>query len=358
MKKVIVKANVLVYLIFYVVVCLGSAGAEEQAFKDYVFAANEVSNAISVIDPKTLAVIKTIPIGDKDIHRPLYNGHIDPHGVIASPDGEMILITARGSSSLIMIDGKALEVLGYITTSGREPHACMFTPDGRQAWITVRGSDHIDVFDRGSKKIVAQIATGDGPGMVHFEPSGRYAFVSFQKRNVVSVIDTYNYSIVKEISVPGKFSPFLMVSTSERPFFWVIHKDVNKVSVIDPRKFEVVGTVDVGNKPNHVAFIVKGGVEYAYITIAKDNRIDVIEMKDKPRFIKPIAVGQEPHGIWADPEMKTIFVGHEISNEVWAIDVATDRILAKIPVGEKPIDVVYVRVWQDFKGRMLGKSGH
>jgi YVTN family beta-propeller protein len=345
-------------IVYFVIFIINSAIAQEQAFKDYVFAANEVSNTISIIDPKTLTVKKTVPIGDKDIHRPLYNGHIDPHGVIASPDGELVLVTARGSSSLIMIDAKALEVLSYVTTSGREPHACMFTPDGRQAWITVRGSDHIDVFDRGSKKIVAQVATGEGPGMVHFEPSGRYAFVSFQKRNVVSVIDTYNYSVIKEISVPGKFSPFLMVSTSEKPFFWVIHKDVNKISVIDPRTFEVVGTVDVGNKPNHVAFIVKNGIEYAYITIAKDNRIDIIEMKDKPRFMRSVAVGQEPHGIWADPEMKTIFVGHEISNDVWAIDVATDKVMAKIPVGEKPIDVVYVRVWQDFRGQTSIKPGH
>ncbi|HAG50909.1 MAG: hypothetical protein A2X87_06595 [Deltaproteobacteria bacterium GWC2_42_51] len=355
MKRAKIKLFIITGLLFCSNFYVITANAEEQAFKDYVFAANEISNTISIIDPKTLTIIKTISIGDKDIHRPLYNGHIDPHGVIASPDGELILVTARGSSSLIMLDGKALEVLGYITTSGREPHACMFTPDGRQAWITVRGSDHIDVFDRGSKKIVAQILTGEGPGMVHFEPSGRYAFVSFQKRSVVAVIDTYNYSIIKDIPVPGKFSPFLMVSTSEKPYFWVIHKDVNKISVIDPRKFEVVGTVDVGNKPNHVAFIVKGGVEYAYVTIAKDNRIDVIEMKDRPRFVKSIPVGQEPHGIWSDPEMKHIFVGHEISNEIWAIDAATDKVLAKIPVGEKPIDVVYVRVWQE---GMPAKSGH
>lgn len=152
MKRAKIKLFIITGLLFFGIFFVITANAEEQAFKDHVFAANEISNTISIIDPVKLEVAKTLAIGDKDIHRPLYNGHIDPHGVIASPDGELILVTARGSSSLIMIDGRTLEGLGYLTTSGREPHACMLTPDGRQAWITVRGSDHIDVFDRGSKK--------------------------------------------------------------------------------------------------------------------------------------------------------------------------------------------------------------
>ena len=230
-----------------------------------------------------------------------------------------------------------------MTTSGREPHAGVFTPDGGTAWITIRGSDHVDIFDRLSKKIVAQVPTGDGPGMVSFEPSGRYAFVSYQKRNVVSVIDTHSYDMVREIPVPGNFSPYLLFSTGKKPLLWVIHKDINKISVIDPRKFQIVDTIDVGNRPNHIAFIVKNGVEYAYVTIAKDNRIDVFEVKEKSRFVKSIAAGKETHGIWTDPQMSRIFVGHEISNDVWVLDAETDEVISKIPVGEKPIDIVYVR---------------
>src|SRR3990172_11310941 len=229
MKRAKIKLFIITGLLFCSNFYVITANAEEQAFKDYVFAANEISNTISIIDPKTLTIIKTISIGDKDIHRPLYNGHIDPHGIIASPDGELVLVTARGSSTLIFIEGRRLEVTGYVTTSGREPHAGVFTPDGGTAWITIRGSDHVDIFDRLSKKIVAQVPTGDGPGMVSFEPSGRYAFVSYQKRNVVSVIDTHSYHMVREIPVPGNFSPYLLFSTGKKPLLWVIHKDINKI---------------------------------------------------------------------------------------------------------------------------------
>lgn len=327
----------------FLILFLYSTFSEGKDYKDFVYVANERSNSISVIDPVSNKVIKTILIGDKDIHRPLYAGHIDPHGVIASPEGQMVLITARGSSSLVFIDTENHEVMGYVTTSGREPHACTFTPDGRLVWVTIRGARQIDVFDRGSRKIIAQVPTHEGAGMVAFGADPRYAFVSYHKKDVVSIVDTYNYSIVKNIPVPGKFSPFLMASMKDPQNIWVIHKDVNKVSVINSKTLQISGTVDVGNKPNHVAFIHKGGIEYAYITIAKDNRIDVIEVDDTPRFAKSIPVGIEPHGIWSNPEMTRIYVGHEVSNEVWVIDVTTNMVLEKIPVGEKPIDVVYVR---------------
>ena len=88
---------------------------------DRVFIANEDSNTISVIDPRSNTVETTINLTSFDedprppfrfvtggvmpthaamIHKPLYHGAIAVHGVVPSPDGRMLATAGRGSSNL------------------------------------------------------------------------------------------------------------------------------------------------------------------------------------------------------------------------------------------------------------------
>ena len=61
---------------------------------------------------------------------------------------------------------------------------------------------------------------------------------------------------------------------------------------------------------------------------------------DNLRLIDEIEVGEAPNGIWANPQGTRLFVVHERTNELWVIDTGTSRVIAKVPVGRKPIRVV------------------
>lgn len=50
---------------------------------------------------------------------------------------------------------------------------------------------------------------------------------------------------------------------------------------------------------------------------------------------------QEPHAIWPNAEGSRLYMSHERSNDVRVLDTETDRIVDVIPVGKKPIDVVF-----------------
>ena len=102
-----------------------SAGGSAIEENDRVFIANEDSNTISVIDPRSNTVDTTINLTSFDedprppfrfvtggvmpahaamIHKPLYHGAIDIHGVVPSPDGKLLATAGRGSSNLYLID--------------------------------------------------------------------------------------------------------------------------------------------------------------------------------------------------------------------------------------------------------------
>jgi YVTN family beta-propeller protein len=115
-----------------------AAGLAAPAPTGQVFVANETSGTVSVIDAATNAVVDTICLGsdpaiagtpqpngpcnaESDHHRPLYNGHIAPHGLWLTPDGALLLVTNRLSGTIVGVDTSTHKVLGYSPLE-REPH--------------------------------------------------------------------------------------------------------------------------------------------------------------------------------------------------------------------------------------------
>ena len=89
------------------------------------FVANETGGAVSVIDVASNAVIGTYCLGsdreddvagtpaqnlvgpcdqEQDHHRPLYDGHVAPHGAWLTPDGRVLLVANRISGTVVAID--------------------------------------------------------------------------------------------------------------------------------------------------------------------------------------------------------------------------------------------------------------
>lgn len=313
--------------------------SEKGSVPPRVYTANEVSNSVSVIDPMTNQLLMNISLGDEEHHRPLYNGFIDVHGLLHAPNGQFLLATARASSSVVKIDTATNKVIGYVST-GREPHAIAFSPNSREAWVTIRGENFISVIDTETMKIKANVPTVDGPGMAWFSKNGKQAFVTSQKSDQLAVMDTATYQTVKTLKVPGKFSPFIMV-TPDGGEAWVVHKDTGKISIIDTKKLAIRTTFTVGPKPNHVTFVSNQNGDFAYVSISGTNQVEVYKRGLLPRITSKINVGISPHGIWPNLEMTRIYVDNEKSNDVYVIDTKKNKVLTTIPVGKNPIDLVY-----------------
>jgi len=311
-----------------------------------VYVANEVSNTVSVIDTGTNRVTATINLGDENHHRPLYNGIIDAHGADLSPDGRLLAVTGRGSSDVVFIDTATNQVVADVLV-GREPHVPTFTHDSREAWVTVRGRNYVAVVDTKTFQVTRHIKTMDGPSMLWFLPDGRRAYIASQKEATIWMVEVPTLTLIT-VAVAGNFSPFIKGAPDGKEV-WVTHKTVDKVSVVDADNLNVLKVIDVGARPNHVEFVRSGGRDLVYVTVGKTNlppeqrggeNLWVIDRQSR-EVVKRLATGgSEAHGIWATPDGRFLYVGHEVSNDVAVIDTATDRVVAAIPVGKRPIDVV------------------
>jgi YVTN family beta-propeller protein len=297
---------------------------------DRVFICNEDSNTLSVIDPKSDAVIGTVNLTSFDedprppfrfvtggvmpthvamVRKPLYHGAIDIHGAAPSPDDRLIATTGRGTSNIYLIDTATMAVIGNqpspqggettnkerLTSGilvGREPHEPTFTRNGKEIWVTVRGEDRIAIVDVALARresageragaLRASFKTINGPAQVWFSKDGKLAFVASQKVSSLDVIAT-NFdgqgrsrprrlvTVDTKAQDPRGFTPFLKTSPDGREV-WLSHKLADAVSAwtvsTTPR---VLDTVALGEnaRPNHVEFVENARGKAVYVSFAR-----------------------------------------------------------------------------------------
>ena len=111
---------------------------------DRVYAAEQFSNTVSVIDPADNKLLGVIRLGDPQPANfsPLYTGQVLVHGMGFSPDHHTLAVVSIGSNSVTFID-TATNAVKHITYVGRSPHEAFFTPDGKEVWVTVRGENYV-----------------------------------------------------------------------------------------------------------------------------------------------------------------------------------------------------------------------
>src|ERR1700758_3695164 len=127
-------------------------GAQPISGNDRVYTADQDSNTVTVIDPKTGTVLGTIPLGavrldtNADTLGPMYDGEIDVHGLGFSRDGRYLDVMDVTTNAVQVIDTATNKVVRTIYV-GLAPHEGFFSPDGRTIWVAVRGQDYVAVID-------------------------------------------------------------------------------------------------------------------------------------------------------------------------------------------------------------------
>ena len=132
----------------------------------WVWAGNRAEDSISIIDTRTLQVVKHLP-------SPGF-----PYRVQFTPNGRYALVPHATASALVVADVAAQRIAKAIplgltnvaepSTAGVFPH-----PDNRHAFVTVRNDDSVLVIDLESGRTLARVAVQSSPDGVTWSPASR-----------------------------------------------------------------------------------------------------------------------------------------------------------------------------------------
>src|SRR6202140_5553172 len=147
---------------------------------------NFAGDFVSIIDPATNKVVGEIP------------GIEMAHGISVAKDNSRIYVAQESTASLLVVDGKTLQVTKQIPLSG-SPNLVQPTPDGKTIYVSInlrwnvvsnfpqlqaQPSGGIDVVDVAS---LAKTKTVSIPGGIHdmyLTPDGKYVVAGANRNQV------------------------------------------------------------------------------------------------------------------------------------------------------------------------------
>src|ERR1700744_499382 len=309
---------------------------------DRVYAAEQFSNTVSVIDPVDNKLLGVIRLGDPQPANfsPLYKGQVLVHGMGYAPDHRTLAVVSIGSNSVTFI-ATATNAVKHVTYVGRSPHEAFYTPDGKEVWVTVRGENYVSVLDVKTFEEKTRIITPAGPGMQIFSPDGKYGYVCSSFNPEIDVITVADQKIVAKVKQDSPFCPNI-AATPDGQQVWFTLKDTGKTQVFNAKPpFNPIKTLDTGPITNHVNFARTSKGTFAYITVGGTNEVKVFRTDDFSQ-VATIPVGNLPHGVWPSADGARIYVGLENADALAAIDTATNKVIANIPIGQAPQAIAYV----------------
>ena len=132
--------------------------AEFTADGSQLWVTSEVAGAVSVIDPKTRQIIKTINFEIPGVQPE----NMQPVGVRILKDGSKAFVALGPANHVAVIDAKKLEVEQYLLV-GQRVWQLAFTPDEKLLFVTNGNSNDVSVIDVPSLKVVKSLPVGVAP---------------------------------------------------------------------------------------------------------------------------------------------------------------------------------------------------
>jgi YVTN family beta-propeller protein len=242
-----------------------------------------------------------------------------------------------------------LTVTKSIPLSGR-PNNVALGKDGRRVYVAIRSDPGaVDVIDLPSLSRVKTIPTKGGVHNTFLTPDGRFVLAGMIAARTLTVIDTATEEpawsmefdegvrpIAFETGASGSTNR-LFVQISHFHGFYVVdfaaRKEVARVKLPDLPPAKQHHDMLQGS-PSHGIGVAPDG-RTLWVCSKLNSHVYAYSLPD----LKPLGgvhVGDHPDWLTFTPDSKTVYVANAGSNDVSAVDVATRKEVARIPVGQVP----------------------
>jgi YVTN family beta-propeller protein len=240
---------------------------------------------MAVIDLASRRVVRTL-----DFDKPLR-----PHCAVFGPKNGLLYITTELANSITVIDPKSLRIVSSIPTGQRESHMLAITQDGQRGYTANVGPGTVSAIDLVAKKTLAIIPISPQTQRIALSPDDRWAFTADQTAPRLAVIDTSTNTLKTWVSLPTV--AYGTAATPDGRWLLITLPDANKIGVLDIETMKIARTVAVGKMPQEI--LVRPDGEVAYVSCQAAGKIAAVNLKTWA-VDKLIAAGPDADGLaWA-----------------------------------------------------------
>jgi YVTN family beta-propeller protein len=194
-----------------------------------------------------------------DIH---FNHGVRPHCPLIGPKDGLLYVTTEIDKTITIIDPKTLKIMGTLPTGQEQSHMAVLSHDGKRAYTANVGPGTVSVIDVPGRKVLKVIPISGNTQRISMTPDDKWVFTADQTKAQMAAIDTTKNEVAKWIPMEGM--GYGSAVSPDGKWLLVALADQNKVAVIDVKTMQVARTVPVGDYPQEV--LVRPDGKTAYVS--------------------------------------------------------------------------------------------
>jgi YVTN family beta-propeller protein len=196
-----------------------------------------------------------------------------PHEAIFGPDGRLY-VTTEATNTITVVDPRTNAVVDRVPTGQAESHMLALSRDGKRAWTSNVGPGTVSAIDLAGRRVVAVIPVAAKAQRIALSVDERRLFTSDQARPRLAVIDTAKSAVETWVDLPG--IGYGAAPTPDGRFLLVAIISTSQVAVVDLRSMRVARTIDVPKAPQEV--LVRPDGRFAYVSCDASRRVAAIDL--------------------------------------------------------------------------------
>lgn len=223
-------------------------------------------------------------------------GHgVRPHCPIVGPKNGLLYVTTELDQTISIIDPKSLKIVGTVPTGQAESHMLAISADGKRGYTANVGPGTVSVLDLVNKKTVTVIPISKNTQRISVSRDDKWVFTADQTSPRLAVINASTNKVERWVDLPAP--GYGTATTPDGRWLVVAVPKANKVAVVDLKTWKVEHTIDVPAAPQET--LVQPDGKMAYVSCDKSGQIVAIRTSDWTAQ-KTITAGKEADGLaWA-----------------------------------------------------------
>lgn len=321
-----------------------------------VYVPNLQSNSVSVIDPATMKVVNTIPVG------------INPQHVVPSWDMRTLWVTnnaeGRTDGTLTPIDAKTGTAGQAIDVD--DPYNMYFTPDGKSAIVVAEARKRLDFRDPHTMALQQSLDVPECDGINHadFSIDGSFAIFTCEFTGRLAKIDIVNKKVIGYIDLSEGGMPQDIRTAGDGSAFYVAEMMRGGVYTIDGNAFKETGFIPTGTGAHGIypsrdgtkLYVANRGQNHVGNNNAKGpGSVSVLDItNNQVQVTWQIPGGGSPDMGNVSADGNLLWLSGRYDDVVYVIDTKTGNQI-QIPVGNEPHGLA---VWPQPGRYSLGHTGN
>ena len=240
---------------------------------------------ISVIDLPSRKLVHTIDFGHG----------VRPHCAIYDRNSGMLYVTTELDKTVSIIDPKTLKIVGSVPTGQEQSHMLVLTRDGSRGYTANVGPGTVSVLDMKARKTLAIIPISKDTQRISISRDDSMVFTADQTKPQLAVIDTATNKVKTWVPLPAV--AYGTAATLDGQWLLVTLRTGKQVAVVDLKTMKVAKTIDVADGPTEILMSPDG--KTAFVSCTRSNQIAAIDLAQW-KVARLIDAGKTADGLaWA-----------------------------------------------------------